>query len=521
MNASNCKTPKRRFLTKKGIGLVLGGGLLLLLLTPRLVSSKRVYDPFVQSLAQDKLHLEVGEVYLRWFRPIEIRNVTISDIESADITPTSSDHTKGDHTKDGAPSIDATERTRLLTIRSIKTDRGLLAHLLSGRAIGRIEIIEPKVDISLIEDSSNLQRLIQSLNRAQNPNLAPPERSADHHSSPSNNADFPKLNFDLVVRDASIHVQKAGDATPLAVVPPFTLESEYRGLNSAPSLKVHKTKLLDQVELTQELVRLGLGKAIPLIAKSNWFDGRISLDIGELHIPLEDPLASTAAANIQMHQVRTGPSEPLLVNAVEMLAKFRNKPPALELVFVNDSNIQVTLAERRVHHEGLQVGFPKIDDRLQLTSSGSVGLADRSLDLLVAVPVPIEQLARRDAVKELGVPNIDVPIHGTLDQPEVDWTAMREDSGAILAMMAGKLQADAPVLSSVIGSLGGVAEGQADEAINATVDLLQSIRAARQKNKEGRDASIPAENQPSEQENKGSRRPVLDAIRGILEPSQP
>lgn len=486
---------RRRWKWTIAIGLI---GLLLVLAAPSFFGTKWVYEPLIRSFAQDRLQLQVGQVKLGWFRPIEITDVVVSDLDTAPdplLPPSSSTATP-------APS---TNRP-LLTIESIRADRGLLGFLLGGRKLGRIEIVAPRMDISLLENGSNLERLIQSLQRSQ---------QDDAPNSSKALASRPKFDLQIAIRSASVHVERAGVEGPLVVIPPFDVTADYLGAADDPRLIVEPTTLLHEVELTQELVRLGLGKAVPLLAKSAWFDGRVTLSSEKFEIPLEHPVDSLGKARIVLHQVRTGPSEPMMIDAIELLARLRNKPAALELVFVDGSEIEVAIQDRRVFHSGLEAGLPKVDERLQFSSSGSVGIEDRSLDMTLLVPVPVEQIAMREKVKELGVPRLRVPVGGTLDQPQVDWNLMRKDSALVLAMMAGQLEGDAPILSNIVGSLGNVAEGQADEAIAAAAELLKSIRD-RRKQPSG-DAMKPDESATTTEE-PASKRPLLDALRKAVRP---
>ncbi len=112
-----------------------------------------------------------------------------------------------------------------------------------------------------------------------------------------------------------------------------------------------------------------------------------------------------------------------------------------------------------------------------------MGLEDKSLDLLVNVPVPIEQLARRAEVQKLGVPTLRLPIKGTLDDPNVDWTSMRGDAATLLASIRQAFRDEAPAAANVVGALEGLAEGKADQAIGAAVDVIQQLRERRQEDK--------------------------------------
>ncbi|MCU0719039.1 MAG: hypothetical protein MUC83_04995 [Pirellula sp.] len=458
----------------------------LVLLAPSIMSTSWVYEPIVSAFAKDRFALKIGGVRLSWFRPIEVQSITLSEF-SAD--------------------AEQNNLNPLLSIDSIRTDRGLLSYLTNGRQLGKITIQSPVVDIDLIENESNIQRVVQSIQRSTNESNAEAKKAS--------------VDVDVTIIGLSVHVARTGETEPLVVVPAFNTELSYRASGQEPVLEIKPTQILKETVLTQELVQLGLGHAVPLLAKSAWFDGRVSLSCGAVSVPLDHPIDSRGSATLVMHEVRTGPSEPLVVDAISLLSTLRNKDIPAELVFVNGSRVEIGLENKTVSHSGLEAGLPTVDERLQVSSAGTVGLEDKALNLLVKVPVPVEQLAQRDKVKELGVPQLSLPIRGTLDKPELDWTAFRKDSGLVLSLMAGQLQSDAPVVSGVVGALGGVAEGKADEAIEAAAALVKQLRERRQKRAEENSREAEGRNSggKGEDENQPSRRPLLDALRrGLRQP---
>jgi hypothetical protein len=319
------------------------------------------------------------------------------------------------------------------------------------------------------------------------------------------------------------------------VIPPVDLDLHYLALDGDARLVFEPTRLLDEVQVTQELVRLGLGRAVPLLAKSAWFDGRVSLNFDKLEIPLERPEYAKGRAELTLHEVRSGPSEPIVVNIIDMIAKLRKTDIPQELVFIDGSVIQVQLADGRVEHRGVQVGFPKIDQRLQLSTSGTVGLVDRQIDLGLGVPVPLEMLARRESVQQIGVPQVTLPVRGTIDSPFVDWKALRGDSADLLSLVSAALGDEAPGTAALIDLASGVTDGKADEAIGAAVDLIKELRARMLERKARTDTEPRADAKTrtdskipggSLQEIDGSgkdptkteapRRPLRDALKNIL-----
>ncbi len=468
-----------RRVKKVAIG-VLGGFLLLLiglLVLPTVLGTKWIYQPLVNRLAADDFALSVESVRLRWFSPLKFTGIEVTQ-------------------SDG---------TSLISVDEIRTNRGLFGYLIGGRRVGRIEIVRPTADVRLLEDSTNLTRFIKAIE-------GKTKAAGDSGESESDLRSSGKLRFDVqvVVIEASAKVSR--DTEQLVVIPAFDLDVQYLAADGPSRLKIAPARVLKEVELTPELIDLGLGHAVPLLAESAWFDGRVSLDIDAIEVPLDDPIQSTGDATLTLHTVRSGPNDPAIVNVLDFIAKLRGREPQHEFVFVDGSQIAVGLRDSQVTHSGLQVGLPQIDPRLQLESAGSVGLSDQRLALVLGVPVPVEQLARRDSVRQLGVPKINVPIGGTLHEPVVEWNVMRGDSAELIGLIRGQLSEDAPGTAAVLGALEGLAGGDADQAISAATDLIQELRERRRAAREAAKESPATELSTPEP----GQRPIRDALRDML-----
>ncbi|MFN7734232.1 MAG: hypothetical protein ACK5OB_20215 [Pirellula sp.] len=511
------KHPVRRLLM--AIGAIALIALVLLAFLPQILGSKWLYQKLVDRLAVQGFRLQVDSAELGWTRPIALRGIRLEQLDAPE-------------SGDAKPNV-ANKRLDLLSIEAIESNRSLLGYLLHGRDLGQITIRKPQIDVELLENTSNLEKLAKSIE----------ESSLKPKANPGGRP--PKIDIALAVEGLSVSVTSPEDAKSkgqdqVLVIPPLDLKATYRSLDGNARVEIEPTTILDSVEITPELVRLGLGRAIPLLAKSAWFDGRVSLHIDATEIPLEHAELLRGRAQLTLHQVRSGPSEPVILNVLDMIAKFRKAEPVHELVFVDGSVVLVSAHDGVIEHQGVQIGLPKIDPRLQINSAGNVGIVNRVLDLGVGIPVPLEMLARRESVQSIGVPQITLPIRGTLDSPYVDWKGLRHDSADLLTLISAALGDEAPGTAAAIGALSGVAEGNADQAIGAAIDLIRELRQKRQERKKssaGAAASsgvagngIPTANDPfldasAEDTSKSNntpedasapRRPLRDALKNLL-----
>ena len=235
---------------------LLGIGLL-----PQLVSSRWVYDPLLQRLHAEEFHLNVNAVTLRWFAPIRLEGISLEQ-----------------QNRPGA---------KLLSIREVVAEKGLFGFLLSRQQLGRWEVIEPTIDIELLQQGSNVENLVRAIGgnaTAEKPKRAPPA-----------------IDIEVNVQRASVVVHKDSTSQPLVVIPPWNVDLSFRSASGPPMVHVKPTRWLDHVKLTPELMKMGLELALPALSKSTWLDGEVSLDSGEVNYWLNRPADSSGDCVLTLH----------------------------------------------------------------------------------------------------------------------------------------------------------------------------------------------------------------------------
>lgn len=195
------------------------------------------------------------------------------------------------------------------------------------------------------------------------------------------------------------------------------------------ALSLQPGPLVTDVAISREVSDKALKYIAPVFADAARVEGRFSMGLSELAVPLEQPAgappAGRATGRLQVHTVRVtpGPSvaqwigvvkqiEGVARNGVEGVAAARETT----LVSIRDQAIDFQLVEGRVYHRGLRF---EVGDAV-VESTGSVGL-DETLDLVLSVPILDEWIDRKpQLLGRLRGQAVRIPVRGTFNRPKVD-----------------------------------------------------------------------------------------------------
>jgi len=215
---------------------------------------------------------------------------------------------------------------------------------------------------------------------------------------------------------------------------PFDLPAAGGRLRGAPwialapapgELVVPPGRIVERVQLSGAMCNRFATWISPLLGRSTETSGVVSIDTAGARLPLADPLAGEAAAQVVFEQFEVMPSGAMqpLVNllgklqaAIDPRFALSDKPVLLR---VRPEAIRVRLAERRIWHEGLVMD----SGALMLTSKGSVG-SDGSLAMLVEVAFRGDLVGQTPVVATLARTPIAIPLKGTLARPQFDAAAI-------------------------------------------------------------------------------------------------
>lgn len=315
-----------------------------------------------------------------------------------------------------------------LAIRRIEGSHGLVAMLLSGGDLGRFRVEGLEADVVFDTDrTSNLTGLILPAEAGGAGGGTGPRRSP--------------LRLRFEIDDAVARIEGPWADEPW-VGDPTDVKGGLGPLadGSASAWTIEKVQLLRDAKLEANVAQGVLAYIAPVLADATRTSGRFSLRLDGATFPVGAPEAARLAGVLSMHEVDVGPG-PLTTRVLDSLPGRLDLPRSIRVA--DGSDVEFHLANRRVWHKGLQFGIPlaKPGQRLDVESSGSVGLDDRSLDLKLALPVPADLPADRPLLAALAGKSISIGVGGVLGEPKVNFDgSIRAAAGDVVTDLVDRLR---------------------------------------------------------------------------------
>jgi hypothetical protein len=186
----------------------------------------------------------------------------------------------------------------------------------------------------------------------------------------------------------------------------------------------------------------------------------MSLDIDRAEIIPADWTKQTMVGQVHVHGATVGPG-PLadqLLALVQQIRALRKGAGATDgggqptsWLQLPEQSIGFQVDRGRVAHRGLQIQAGDV----AIWTSGSVGV-DGTLEMVAAVPIQKEWLDKAPALQSLAGQQIQVPIRGTMQRPQLD-----------LGSLAGMAQ------NLATAALQGAAQKQIDRGLNKLLGPLE------------------------------------------------
>ncbi len=297
-----------------------------------------------------------------------------------------------------------------IVVARVEGNHGLLAMLASGGDLGRLTVDGLTLDIAIEEgQGTNLRRLFPSR-----------EPQVDESRPPEPRRTPLRMRVDVedvVVRISSPWTPEPWISDPIAFRASLapTEDGSYSEWTIAP------VQLLSDTRLELPVAAGVLSFVAPVFADATRATGRFSLSLDGGKLPVGAPGSGTVSGVLSMHEVVVGPGPFVTSLAGALPVWLSASQPTPTIRIADESHVKFRLADRKVWHEGLEFGVPLPLEgrRLDVTSSGSVALDDRALDIRVTLPIPADLPQDRPLLAALAGKTVSVGVEGNLDEPKI------------------------------------------------------------------------------------------------------
>ena len=316
------------------------------------------------------------------------------------------------------------------SIKRVELSHGLAGILLSLGDLGRVRVEGLEANVEFDADrNSNLKGLFF-------PALAGPGAAARPHNGKPGAVRMQLDVVGAVVRMVGPWADEPWVSDPINV--------QARLAPSADATRsewtVEPVQLLADARLEPAVAQGVLAYIAPVMANATRTSGRFSLRINAATLPVGATEGGHVSGVLAMHAVDLGPG-PLAQRAIESLPFKLPVPQSIRIA--DESHVEFQLADRRMSHKGLAFGVPlaKPDQRLDIRSSGSVGLDDKTLDLKLELPIPADLPQDRPLLAALSGRTFSVGVGGILGEPRIDFDgSLRANAGGVVAELIDRLR---------------------------------------------------------------------------------
>lgn len=223
--------------------------------------------------------------------------------------------------------------------------------------------------------------------------------------------------------------------------------------------------VLTNVDITPEMYQGWLQYVTPIVAKATSAEGELSLNLDRAEFVPSDLRRQNVAGKVIIHRAAIGPGPlssgilqlvqyvnairkgdmaaassaiPLAGNVLNTLAPgtlpgavpTATTPPQLgnQWLQLQEQSIEFVVQDGNVIHRDfvMQVGD------VQVKSSGVVSL-DGNVEMLLSVPIQEDWVKQQAYLQPLSGKSIDIPVRGTLGQPQVDWRSIATLTSSLAA----------------------------------------------------------------------------------------
>ena len=326
---------------------------------------------------------------------------------------------------------------QLVIIPAVRGNVPLWRLLTDPSNLGVFRIERPRLEIVVREGGSNLKDLLARLEEDQD------DRPDDDAARLAGGA---TVGVDLISGTVVVRRKdspRSWDAREIQL----SARVERAADGETQELVVAPGRVLDHITITPDVCDDFLKFFAPTMAKVTRAGGTFSLDVDRYRVPLDDPNRGDVAGKLTLHEIKAGPGP-----MVDEIAAMFGVADANQLA--NEQEIRFELREGRMYHEGMALTVGPMG----IATKGSVGLEDQSLAIALSVRLPEFDNQTAPLRGMLSGETLTLPIAGTLADPQIDPSVVRDSGLGVLSNLLESLISGKPITAEAIQQ--GLREGQ-------------------------------------------------------------
>ena len=198
--------------------------------------------------------------------------------------------------------------------------------------------------------------------------------------------------------------------------------------------------VITNVHISPEVSEAMLKYVAPVLAGATQSEGQFSLQLDGLRAPLADTKKAESSGKLTVHSVRVvpGPTTDQWVGLAQQVQALIKRTDAqtvrtTTLLQIRDQQVNFKVVDGRVYHQNIEFQIGEVIMR----SQGSVGLTDETISLTLQIPVQDDWVAKNPILAGLKGQTLQIPVSGTLKQPQMDKRALANISGQLIQNAAG------------------------------------------------------------------------------------
>lgn len=195
------------------------------------------------------------------------------------------------------------------------------------------------------------------------------------------------------------------------------------------------------VKITPAMCEDWIKYVAPLLAGTTTAEGVFSASLSSARVPLDQPMLADASGVVTIEQARVqpGPAAQQLLTALREAANLA-KANAPNLSFLNtgsnwleiqQQNVEFQMTQGRVYHRNLTLALGNVP----VQTSGWVAV-DQTMSVVAQIPIQESWVKNDPLLAGLSGQTIQIPIHGSLSQPQLDTRSFAQMTQQIIGNTA-------------------------------------------------------------------------------------